>query len=141
MNLVNTERPLRRCLVPVMSVAAALPAILIPSSWLAAQGVPPPPTSITGERVMLAPFEVISDRADTYEALNFSSLSGTNRSLDKLPITAEVYNATLLADLAITDTVNLLTNYATGIVPGEASPASSVASGAADGDRFNLSGF
>ena len=125
--------------------ALALVGLIVtafPTSALVAQVVPPPPAAVSSpDRVMLEPFEVISDRGDTYEALNFSSLSGTNRSLDKLPITAEVYNSTLLADLAITDTVNLLTNYATGIVPGEASPASSAASGAADGDRFNLSGF
>jgi hypothetical protein len=48
------------------------------------------------EKIVLQPFEVVSDKQDTYEALNFSSLSGTNRSLDKLPISAEIFNQTML---------------------------------------------
>jgi len=117
----------------------ALSALLLSgasASLLFGQTASPEPAIQT-----LQPFEVHVDKADSYEALNFNSLSGTNRSLDKLPITAEVYNSTLLSDLAITDVTQLLTNYATGIVPGEASPASSGASGGAEGDRFNLSGF
>ena len=71
--------------------------------------------------------------------MNFSSLSGTNRTLDKLPITAEIFNKTLLDDLAVIDVVNLLNNYATGVGPGEAGAGGPAATGTQDGDRFGLS--
>ncbi len=104
------------------------------------------PASLRGNasgaaEVVLAPFEVVGDPSDSYEALNFTSLSGTNRSLDKLPVTAEVLSATLLADLAVTDAIDMLNKYATGIGPGETSPGSSSASGTQDGDRFAMGSF
>lgn len=90
------------------------------------------------EVTVLAPFEVASDPEDRYEALNFSSLSGTNKSLDRLPISAEVINQTLISDLGTSDVKDLLNKYATGITPGQNSPGSSTAEGTADGDRFTL---
>src|ERR1043166_606678 len=61
--------------------------------------------------VQLSPFEVLADKNDSYEALNFSSLSGTNKSLDKLPVTAEVLNSTLMSDVGTSDIKDLLYNY------------------------------
>ena len=44
-------------------------------------------TAAKEETVVLSPFAVIADPSDSYQALNTSSLTGTNRSLEKLPIT------------------------------------------------------
>src|SRR4051812_4957400 len=86
---------------------AGLPAFMLALSVAAfAQQNPPPvapPASSKSETVELEPFAVVADPRDSYEALNTSSLSGTNKSLNQLPITAEVFNATRLADLAVTD--------------------------------------
>jgi outer membrane receptor protein involved in Fe transport len=86
----------------------------------------------------LAAFEVVADPADAYEALNLSSLSGTNKSLEKLPISAEVINQTLIADLGTSDVKDLLNKYATGITPGQNAAGSPTAEGTGDGDRFTL---
>ncbi len=85
--------------------------------------------------VVLAPFEVVADARDSYEALNFSSLSGTNRPLNRLPITAEVMGSALIADLGVTDALSLLNQYATGVGVGLASAGSPTLSGFLGGDR------
>jgi len=77
------------------------------------RGAVPPAATASEESIVLNPFEVVSDKSDSYEAVDFPSLSGTNRTLDKLPITAEHFNKTMLDDFAVTDVVNLLNNYTT----------------------------
>ena len=91
--------------------------------------------------IQLRPFEVVADPSDTYQALNTSSLTGTNRSLETLPITAEIFNATMMQDLGTSDVVDLLTNRMTGIGAGENGGGSSSANGALAGDRFNMQTF
>lgn len=86
----------------------------------------------------LPAFAVSADPDDSYEALNTSSLSGTNKALERLPISAEIINQTLMSDLGTNDIKDLLNKYATGITPGENSPGSSTAEGRGDGDRFTL---
>jgi hypothetical protein len=66
-------------------------------------------TSAKEQTTVLSPFEVIADPSDSYQALNTSSLTGTNRSLEKLPITAEIFNAQMMSDLATSDVTALLT--------------------------------
>lgn len=95
----------------------------------------------TGATIKLSPFEVLADPGDTYQALNTSSLTGTNRSLETLPITAEIFNATMMQDLGTSDVVDLLTNRMTGIGAGENGGGSSAANGALAGDRFNMQTF
>ncbi|MBM3854805.1 MAG: hypothetical protein FJ399_16910, partial [Verrucomicrobia bacterium] len=88
--------------------------------------------------VVLAPFEVIADPTDRYEALNFSSLSGTNRPLNRLPITAEVIGSALISDLGVTDAATLLNQYATGVGAGLTNAGSPTLSGFLGGDRFTI---
>jgi outer membrane receptor for ferric coprogen and ferric-rhodotorulic acid len=95
--------------------------------------------SSTTESVKLNPFEVIADPMDTYQALNTSSLSGTNRSLDRLPITAEIFNAQMLSDLATSDVTTLLTRNFTGI--GLPDNGTSNASGLQSGDALSMGAF
>lgn len=92
----------------------------------------------TEEVTDLSPFEVYADPEDQYEALNFTSLSGTNKSLERLPISAEIINQTLMRDLGTSDIKDLLNKHATAITPGENQPGSSSAEGTSDGDRFSL---
>jgi outer membrane receptor protein involved in Fe transport len=96
------------------------------------------PTQNRETIVELPAFAVTSDPDDSYEALNTSSLSGTNKALEKLPISAEVINQTLMSDLGTSDVKEILNKYATAITPGENSPGSSTAEGRGDGDRFTL---
>ena len=121
------------------------PALLLP--WLvlaplAAQVAPPAaPSSPAVPAVQLSAFEVTVDPNDTYQALNTTSLTGTNRSLERVPITAEIFNSTMMQDLGTSDVVELLTNRMTGIGAGENSGGSSAANGALAGDRFNMQTF
>jgi len=95
--------------------------------------------SLAPESVTLSPFEVAADAMDTYQALNTSSLSGTNRSLDRLPITAEIFNAQMLSDLATSDVTALLTKSFTGI--GMPDNGTSNASGLQSGDSISMGAF
>jgi outer membrane receptor protein involved in Fe transport len=88
--------------------------------------------------VRLEPFQVVSDPDNSYSAETITSLSGINQPLETLPISAEIFNATRLSDLAETDVVDLLNNYATGV--GQ-SFASSTATGTQGGDRYGMSSF
>ncbi len=126
------------------SVRAHFPVVglLCAAHFAVAQVVPAQKPMADPERTtVLQPFEVVADKSDTYEALNFSSLSGTNRPLEKLPVTAEIFNATMLADLGTSDIVNLLNNFVTGVGPGEGAPGTPSASGTEEGDRFGMSSF
>ena len=91
------------------------------------------------ETVTLSPFEVIADPSDNYQALNTNSIGGINRSLDSLPITAEIFNATMMKDLGTSNVLELLGRFtglsfgATGAGPGTL--------GSQSGDSFSMQGF
>jgi len=44
-------------------------------------------------------FEVSADKDDSYGALNSNSITRFNAELNKLPITADVYNEALMRDI------------------------------------------
>jgi outer membrane receptor for ferric coprogen and ferric-rhodotorulic acid len=142
---VAPARALGRLTLPIARCGAFLTLVLalapLPSS-LAQQttsGDAESGKSSTTESVKLNPFEVIADPMDTYQALNTSSLSGTNRSLDRLPITAEIFNAQMLSDLATSDVTTLLTRNFTGI--GLPDNGTSNASGLQSGDALSMGAF
>jgi catecholate siderophore receptor len=60
------------------------------------------------EAVTLAAFEVTADPEDSYEALNTSGVTGTNRSIRSLPMTMNVYTRTFIDELNATDISDLL---------------------------------
>jgi hypothetical protein len=72
-------------------------------SEMQAQAPSAAPKASNEAAIVLGPFEVREDAKDTYQALNTSSISGTNRSLETLPITAEIFNATMMKDLGTSD--------------------------------------
>ena len=96
-------------------------------------------TAAKEETVVLSPFAVIADPSDSYQALNTSSLTGTNRSLEKLPITAEIFTAQMMSDLGTSDVTRLLTTGFTGI--GLPDNGTSNASGLQSGDGLSMGAF
>ena len=58
----------------------SLVALLSPFATFAQVAPTNTKTAVDADRTVLEPFAVFADKSDTYEALNFSSLSGTNRS-------------------------------------------------------------
>jgi len=128
--------------LPAVRATAAV-AFLFTSAFAQtpSPGTPAATDPAKSQTVTLSPFEVSADASDTYQALNTTSMTGTNRSLERLPITAEIFNATMMQDLGTSDVVDLLTNRMTGIGAGENGGGSSSANGALAGDRFNMQTF
>src|SRR4051812_38778601 len=89
------------------AVALAL-AVVAPVPSLA-QAPARAPASATEEAVTLNAFEVAADRDDSYEALNTTSITGTNRSIRSLPVTMNAYTRTFLDELNATDISQVLT--------------------------------
>jgi hypothetical protein len=65
---------------PVNWRRLSLVALLSPSSTFAQVAPTNSKTAVDTDRTILEPFAVVADKSDTYEVLNFSSLSGTDRS-------------------------------------------------------------
>ena len=121
--------------------AAAAAALLLASAFAQSQspGTPSASDPTKSQTVTLSPFEVTADASDTYQALNTSSLTGTNRSLDRLPITAEIFNAQMMSDLATSDVTALLTKHFTGI--GLPDNGTSNSGGLQSGDALSMGAF
>ena len=60
------------------------------------------------EAVTLQAFEVKADPDDSYEALNTSGVTGTNRSIRSLPMTMNVFTRTFIDELGATDISDIL---------------------------------
>jgi iron complex outermembrane receptor protein len=90
-----------------------LSALLMLCAGTGSAQTPPPADSAARETaVVLTPFEVLADRRDSYEATNTASLTGINTSLQRVPITADIYNRALLDDLGVTDLNRFLGDFA-----------------------------
>lgn len=96
---------------PRLHLALAV-AALAAAPTSPAQSLPPtPPTSAPvssadakkEDSIVLTPFEVVGDKSDTYDATNTNSITGTNTSLHKTPLDAQVYNRELMDDLGVVD--------------------------------------
>ncbi len=60
------------------------------------------------EAVLLNVFEVKGDAADTYDATNTNSVTGTNTSLSKTPLDAKIFNRQLMDDMGTVDMTDML---------------------------------
>jgi outer membrane receptor protein involved in Fe transport len=89
---------------PILGLPHYLPAQSNPIS-------PPAPNAsaaATDETVTLRTFEVSVSREDSYESLNTSGVTGTNRSLRSLPMTMNAYTRTFIDEIGATDVSDLL---------------------------------
>src|SRR3954467_13893924 len=66
----------------------------------AAPGVPPP-SAAADQAVMLNPFEVQEDSDKSYGALNSNSITRFNTELNKMPISADIFDQTFMNDVGI----------------------------------------
>ena len=76
--------------------------------WCGFAQVPATTPLAKEEAVTLAAFEVIADPTDSYEALNTSGVTGTNRSIRSLPMTMNVYTRTFIDETNAIDISDLL---------------------------------
>ncbi len=108
-------------LLPRASLAAFFAATLL-ASFAAAQVVPPaasrPPTAPAskpaGEYVTLNPFEVKAEADNSYGALNSNSLTQFNTALSQTPVSADIFTAEFMRDIAVTSVEDMLNGYGAG---------------------------
>jgi len=97
-------------------IAAALPASL------AAQTPPPPvqvaptpPTSAQlGSAVQLTPFEVVSDKDNSYGAVNSNAITRFNVELSKLPVSADIFTQAFMDDIGATSVEGMVVANSAG---------------------------
>lgn len=108
--------------------AATRTAVAAPRAAAIAAAAPSPNDQV----VSLSPFEVLADPGDSYQATNTNSLTGANLPLSQVPITADIYNRTVMDNLGVTDVTRMLIDVA-GIGP-SLSGGGPGASGYTDGE-------
>ena len=86
------------------------------------------------QAVQLNPYEVKVDKDHGYSALNSNSITGFNASLEKLPLSAQVYDDTFMKDTGSTTVEGMIGAYSAGAGYSGADPGGS-ASTQQPGDR------
>lgn len=105
------------------TVAFAQPSAPAPATPVSA---PNPPTA-SGSTVVLSPFEVQTSQDKGYSALNSNSITGFNASLDKLPLSAQVFDEKFMQDVGATDVEDMIRDYSAGAGYSGADPGGSAA--------------
>src|SRR5688572_23971494 len=105
--------PHRRVLIGFFIASAAAAAIGAEPPAGGTGPVPAvrPATPPVEETLTLSPFEVVADAGDTYDAANTNSVTGTNLALIKTPLSAKVFNRTLMDELGVNDVGTMLTEF------------------------------
>jgi len=103
-------RPLPRALRTLLPLAALL------ASALRAQIAPAPAPAArpAGGLVALNPFEVKAEADHSYGALNSNSLTQFNTALDLTPVSADIFTAEFMRDIAVTSVEEMLNGYGAG---------------------------
>ena len=95
------------------------------------------------QAIRLTPFEVRTDRANSYGALQSNSLTALSMNLDKMPASAEVFTQTFIKDTGARTIEELLLNYS-GMVGYNPSDSSADATSVGDrdgGGGLSINGF
>ncbi len=127
---------------PLPFIAARFIAInaLLAASLSAQLAPTPSPTAakrdgeVKEEILRLNAFEVQADADVTYGALNSNSITRFNTELNKLPVTADVFNRAFMDDVAAMTVEQLIQTYSAG-VGFSASDPGAVAANSQPGDR------
>jgi len=77
--------------------------------------------------VQLTPFEVQGAQDKGYSALNSNSITGFNAALEKLPLSAQVFDSTFMSDIGATGVEDMIRNYSAGAGYSGADPGGSAA--------------
>jgi len=80
-----------------------------------AQAVATPTAGVSADKIVqLSPFEVAADKSNTYNALNSNSLTRFNTELDKLPVTADIYDQQFMTDVNATSVEDMISSFTAG---------------------------
>ena len=122
---------------------------LLASTASRAQNAPPspaPPSAPSGnspkeaEDVQLKPFEVHEGADNGYAALNSNSITRFNTELNRLPISADIFDQTFMNDTATTSVESLVETYSAGTGFTTSDPTNSTGNNQ-PGDRSSLGSF
>ena len=75
----------------------------------------------------LSPFEVQAGTDQGYSALNSNSITGFNTTLEKLPLSAQVFDQTFMKDIGATTVEEMIRTYSSGAGYSGADPGGSAA--------------
>lgn len=127
--------PSRRLLIAPRSLLAWALAAGLPLAALAQQAptpsaapspmTAPAPTAPSDQTVQLSPFEVTSEQTKGYTALNSNSLTEFNMSLNKLPVSADVFDAQFMQDVGADNIEGMIDAYSAGAGINLSSPGGS----------------
>jgi outer membrane receptor protein involved in Fe transport len=87
--------------------------------------------------VIMTPFEVTAHNKDDgrYETSRSNAITGTNLPLERVPLTANIFNQAFLEDMDVVDITEMLTKYAGFGVPTDQATSGAGTRGAEPGDR------
>lgn len=116
---------------------AAFVAALLPLAAVA-QTAPPPdqsaspttvaapaPSTASQEAVQLSPFEVTGEQTQGYSALNSNSITQFNQQLNKLPVSADIFDSQFMQDVGATSVEEMIQSYSAGAGINLSSPGGS----------------
>ena len=110
----------------------------------AAPGVAAAPDNTKNEKVVeKTPFEVKTDKDNSYGALQSNSLSAFSMDLQKMPATAEVFTQTFIRDTNSDTIEDMLVNYSgiVGYAPGDAGAYTESSGDRDGGGGLSVRGF
>ena len=108
------ERLVRRALPQLAGLMVLLALPCATAQTAVPPPVPPVPVKVDEEAVVLNVFEVSADKDDSYGALNSNSITRFNAELNKLPITADVYNEALMRDINASSVEQMISAFTAG---------------------------
>jgi outer membrane receptor protein involved in Fe transport len=95
-----------------------------------AQSPPPPPpdAAVRDQVIKIDPFEVQADSDRGYGATNSNSITNFNTALDRLPISADIFDQRFLSDVKPISVEDLIQTYSAGAGYSTSGPGGSAAS-------------
>ena len=110
------NHPNRLSLAALRSLAAlAGIALGAASQDLAAQNLSQPKAAPgASETVQMDPFDVQASSSDSYNTLNSNSITAFNVQLDRMPLSADIFDGAFMADTATTSVETMLQTYSAG---------------------------
>ena len=134
--------PCNHCAALIVALLAALaPAAALAQAAPAPQKLPTPAQVAapgagkpSDDVVELTAFEVKADSDKSYGALNSNSITRFSTELDRMPVTADIFNEAFMKDVGAVSVEDMITGYSAGAGSALAAPATSAAS-TQPGDR------
>ncbi len=117
-------------------LAALAFCLFLPLALPGADAAAPANRAERDEAVVLAPFAVVGDPHDSYEAHNTQGVTGTNRAIASLPLSMDAFTRTFIDEIAATD-INEVLQFAANVEDIQDTGGG----GNGEGQRFRIRGL